>query len=162
MDVALDDAVEIAHRLSIYAYDAALTILGEWIALGEFTKKFDELVLFWGRDARHGCILPVVARLSVAINTSPFSAWLWDVCGKEKYAIPFRVVSVTPKEVQWAITFIAPKDSCIVAAAHKSGAAYLATLDKRHLLDKKADIEPNVGFQIVRPETILSILRLEK
>jgi putative PIN family toxin of toxin-antitoxin system len=77
-------------------------------------------------------------------------------------AIPFRVVSVTPEEVQWAITFTAPKDGAIVAAAHKSGAAYLVTLDKRHLLDKKADIEPNVGFQIVRPEAILSILRQEK
>lgn len=77
-------------------------------------------------------------------------------------AIPFRVVSVTPEEVQWAITFTAPKDGAIVAAAHKSGASYLVTLDKRHLLDKKADIEPNVGFQIARPEAILSILRQEK
>ncbi|MBX3001151.1 MAG: putative toxin-antitoxin system toxin component, PIN family [Caldilineaceae bacterium] len=77
-------------------------------------------------------------------------------------AIPFRVISVTPQEVQRASSFTAAKDSTIVAAANKSGAAYLVTLDKRHLLDKKADIEPNVGFQIVRPEAILSILSQEK
>jgi uncharacterized protein len=74
-------------------------------------------------------------------------------------AIPFAVISVTPDEVQWATTFTAPKDSHIVAAAHKAGVDYLVTLDKRHLLDKRAEIEPHVCFQIVRPEHILAMQR---
>lgn len=74
-------------------------------------------------------------------------------------AIPLGVISVTPEEVAWAATFTHAKDSFIVAAAHKAGVDYLVTLDKRHLLDKKADIEPHVGFQLVRPEVVLAMLR---
>ena len=46
-----------------------------------------------------------------------------------------------------------------MAAAHKAGVDYLVTLDKRHLLNKKAKIEPHVGFVIVRPGDILDLLR---
>ena len=74
-------------------------------------------------------------------------------------AIPFSVISVTADEVEWAATFTDSKDSFIVASAHKAGADYLVTLDKRHLLNKRAEIEPHVGFQIVRPEFLLVVLR---
>lgn len=75
--------------------------------------------------------------------------------------IPFTSISVTAEEVRWATTFTDPKDSPIVAAAQKAGADYLVTLDKRHLLNKKAEIEPHVGFEIVRPEDLLKLLKEE-
>jgi predicted nucleic acid-binding protein len=74
-------------------------------------------------------------------------------------AIPFQVVSVTTEEVRWATGFTNAKDSFIVAAAHKAGVRYLVTLDKRHLLDKEDEIEPQVSFQIVRPEFVLEKIR---
>ena len=74
-------------------------------------------------------------------------------------AIPFTVISVSAWEVRSAMAFTAAKDSAIVAAAEKAGVDFLVTLDKRHLLNKKEDIEPNVGFQIVRPEDILISIR---
>ncbi len=73
--------------------------------------------------------------------------------------IPFTTVSVPADEVQWAASFTAAKDSPLVAAAKLAGVDYLVTVDKRHLLDKKAQIEPNVGFDIVRPGDLLALLR---
>ena len=74
-------------------------------------------------------------------------------------AISFTVVTVTTEEVARATVFTDPKDSPIVAAAEKARVDYLVTLDKRHLLNKRAEIEPHVGFVIVRPETVLDLLR---
>jgi predicted nucleic acid-binding protein len=74
-------------------------------------------------------------------------------------AIPYTVITVTPNEVQHAATFTAAKDSPIVAAAAKADVGYLVTLDKRHLLDKKSDIEPHVSFEIVRPEDVFRQLK---
>lgn len=74
-------------------------------------------------------------------------------------AIPYTVVTVTLEEVQAAAVFTAAKDSPIVAAAHKAGVSHLVTLDKRHLLNKKREIEPYVGFSIVRPEVLLDQIR---
>lgn len=76
-------------------------------------------------------------------------------------AIPFQVVSITTEEVRWAAAFTNVKDSFIVAAAHKADVDYLVTLDKRHLLDKKDEIEPQVGFQIVRPEFVLTEIKAQ-
>lgn len=73
--------------------------------------------------------------------------------------IRFTVVSVTPSQVQWATAFTDPKDSFIVAAAHESNVEYLVTLDKRHLLNRKSDIEPHVRFIIARPEEVLKHIR---
>lgn len=72
--------------------------------------------------------------------------------------IPFTLLTVSAQEVALAATFTEAKDSPIVAAAAKADVDYLVTLDKRHLLNKKTEIEPHVGFTIVRPEDLIQLL----
>lgn len=72
--------------------------------------------------------------------------------------IPFTTISVSAQEVALAAVFTDPKDSPIVSAAAKANVDYLVTLDKRHLLNKKMEIESHVEFAIVRPEDLIQLL----
>ena len=73
--------------------------------------------------------------------------------------VPFHFAYSSVKDVIAASIYTPAKDKTIVAGANAGQVDYLVTLDKRHLLDKRAEIEPNVHFQIVRPEALLSTLR---
>ena len=75
------------------------------------------------------------------------------------HTVPFRFANPTVKDVIDAAIYTAQKDKAIVAGANVGKVDYLVTLDKRHLLDKSAQIEPNVHFKIIRPEDLLAILR---
>jgi hypothetical protein len=73
--------------------------------------------------------------------------------------IPFHFANPTIENVMEAATYTPEKDQTIVAGANVGAVDYLVTLDKKHLLDKSVQIEPNVNFKIIRPENLLTILR---
>ena len=101
-------------------------------------------------------VIEEVARNIQGVKNELVAAWLKNIA-----TIPFTSVSVTKEEVEWAADFTDEKDAHIVAAAEKAGVDFLVTLDKRHLLDKKEAIEPNISFRIVRPEDLLEVIRGE-
>lgn len=73
--------------------------------------------------------------------------------------IPFQMASPTVEDVKQAGNYTHSKDKAIVAGATVGNVAYLVTLDKRHLLGEKEEIELHVGFEIVRPEDMLTLVR---
>lgn len=78
-----------------------------------------------------------------------FASWL-------KKAKP-QVVAVTPREIESYQGIVASKDKHVLAAAAKTRAKYLITLDKRHLLkidNKKA----NLPFKILTPGELIKML----
>lgn len=75
------------------------------------------------------------------------------------HTVPFRFANPTVEDVIDAAIYTAEKDKAIVAGANVGKVDYLVTLDKKHLLDKSAQIEPNVHFKIIRPEDLLAVLR---
>jgi hypothetical protein len=73
--------------------------------------------------------------------------------------VPFHFANPTLENVIEAAIYTPAKDKAIVAGANVGEVDYLVTLDKKHLLDKSAQIEPNVHFKIIRPEDLLAALR---
>lgn len=73
--------------------------------------------------------------------------------------VPFRFAIPTLEHVIEASTYTPAKDKSIVAGANAGRVDHLVTLDKKHLLDKRDQIEPNVRFKIIRPENLLVVLR---
>lgn len=73
--------------------------------------------------------------------------------------VPFQFANPTLEDVMQAANYTPAKDKMIVAGANVGKVEYLVTLDKKHLLDKSAQIEPNVDFKIIRPEGLLDGLR---
>jgi predicted nucleic acid-binding protein len=73
--------------------------------------------------------------------------------------VPFRFANPTVEDVMTAATYTPDKDKAIVAGANVGEVDYLVTLDKKHLLEKSAQIEQNVRFRIIRPEDLLALLR---
>ena len=65
---------------------------------------------------------------------------------------------ITPKEVQAAAKYIEAKDAMIVAAALKAKVTYLATFDRKHLIDPPAASQES-GLIIVTPGDILTAIR---
>lgn len=64
------------------------------------------------------------------------------------------------KLVRSVETYIVPKDAPIVAAALLARPDYLVSLDKKHILQR--EVRKQSGLKIVRPETVLQIIRLER
>ena len=67
---------------------------------------------------------------------------------------PVRLSDPSPSLVQQVATDIALKDAPIVAGAIHTGAAYLATYDRKHLLARASLIEARFGVVVATPETI--------
>lgn len=67
---------------------------------------------------------------------------------------PARFSDPSPSLVQQVATEIALKDAPIVAGAIHSGAEFLATYDRKHLLARAALIEARFGIVVATPETI--------
>jgi len=65
--------------------------------------------------------------------------------------------SPTREDVLAAAAYTAIKDAPIVAAALKSGCTYLATYDRKHLIDPP-EISEQSGLQILTPGDLLEIL----
>jgi len=66
--------------------------------------------------------------------------------------IPFEIANPSREEVQEAAGYTVLKDAPILAAARKSQADMLVTLDRKHLLDKP-ELENYFGMPIVTPKT---------
>jgi predicted nucleic acid-binding protein len=73
--------------------------------------------------------------------------------------IPFEIIEPTDEEVVEMQPFIAYKDAAILAAAKKAQVDYLVTLDRRHMIERRDEIEHQVGFKILLPGELLEILR---
>jgi predicted nucleic acid-binding protein len=61
------------------------------------------------------------------------------------------------EEVQRAAVYTELKDAPIVAAAIKSGVCYLATWDRKHLVDDPA-VASGSGLRIITPDELLGLL----
>lgn len=73
-------------------------------------------------------------------------------------AAPLTVVDPTLSDVQAAAQFTEPKDAPVVAAAVASGASYLASFDRAHLVGNKR-IEQATGLRILTAGDLLAELR---
>lgn len=71
--------------------------------------------------------------------------------------IPFEISNPSREEVQRAAEHIVLIDAPILAAALRSQADMLVTLDKQHLLGNP-ELERTFGVQIVTPETAIANL----
>lgn len=65
---------------------------------------------------------------------------------------------LNPDEVQAVARFVEPKDAMIVAAAMKANVAYLATFDRKHLIDP-THVSAESGLIIGTPGEILQRVR---
>jgi predicted nucleic acid-binding protein len=75
------------------------------------------------------------------------------------HQIPFEFVSDPTKEEVWAAEeYVDPKDAVIIAAAIKARPDYLATLDRKHLIDPPA-VAKRSGLAIHTPGEMLQKLR---
>jgi predicted nucleic acid-binding protein len=63
--------------------------------------------------------------------------------------IPFEIIEPTDEEVVEMQPFIAYKDAAILAAAKRAQVDYLVTLDRRHMIERRDEIEHQVGFKIL-------------
>jgi len=74
-------------------------------------------------------------------------------------ATPFHYTNPTKRQVQTAATYTALKDAPIVAGAKASKVDYLVTLDRKHLIRHRQEIERRSGVKILLPEELLPMLR---
>jgi predicted nucleic acid-binding protein len=73
--------------------------------------------------------------------------------------IPFELVPDPTKEEVWmAEKYVHPKDAVIIAAAIKAQPDFLATLDRKHLIDPP-DVATRSGLVINTPGDVLQKLR---
>jgi predicted nucleic acid-binding protein len=68
------------------------------------------------------------------------------------------LVAPSPASVRRAATLIHPKDAPIVAGALAARATYLATYDRRHLLNHAEAIRQALGILVMTPDDILRSL----
>ena len=78
------------------------------------------------------------------------------------FLLDVGVFILTPRlnahEVQVTAQYVEPKDAMIVAAAIKANVTYLATFDRKHLIDPPA-VSANSSLNIATPGDILQQLR---
>jgi predicted nucleic acid-binding protein len=72
--------------------------------------------------------------------------------------VPFEHVRPSKREVLKAATYTELKDAPIVAAAIRAKVDYLATLDRRHLVDKP-EVSAGSGLSVVLPSELLQKIR---
>ena len=53
---------------------------------------------------------------------------------------------------------VAVKDAPIVAAALHASCAYLATYDRKHLLQQRSTIKEHFGITVAKPNEVLSLI----
>lgn len=68
-----------------------------------------------------------------------------------------KVVSITERDALVYKVLVPLKDTHVLAAANKTRAKYLVTLDKKHLL-KIAQDNTNLSFKIVTPKELINLL----
>lgn len=70
------------------------------------------------------------------------------------------VANLSKKDILTAAAYTALKDAPIIAAAIKAQATYLATYDRKHLLDKP-NIVKKSGLIITTPDSIVKAIQQE-
>lgn len=73
--------------------------------------------------------------------------------------VEFEIVPRPTKEDVWAAeAYVVQKDAFIIAAAINSRVDYLATFDRKHLIDP-TEVSQSSGLEIVTPGEVLKRLR---
>ncbi len=73
--------------------------------------------------------------------------------------VNFEIAIPDPKVIKLAGQIIDYKDAPIVAAAVAGSANWLASYDRRHLLEFKTEIRSKFGIIVVPPDEVISHLR---
>lgn len=72
--------------------------------------------------------------------------------------VPFRYIKPTKQDIENAASCVELKDAPILAAARKSHADYLVSLDRRHLVGV-TKVQECAEVEILLPQDLLHILR---
>jgi predicted nucleic acid-binding protein len=75
--------------------------------------------------------------------------------------VRFQLANPTKAEVLAAAVYTQIKDAPVVAAAKRADAAFLASLDRKHLADNTAACEGS-GLAIVLPQVLLEAIRKDR
>ncbi len=78
-----------------------------------------------------------------------------------KHLSPEIIDSPSQAELQAVMVYVIEKDAPVIAAAIKSQPDYLATYDRKHLIDPP-EVSAQSGLQIVTPDVVVQILRDRK
>jgi|GEM_PF-6201212 len=76
-----------------------------------------------------------------------------------KNALPFEMVEPTKEEVLEVAPYTALKDAPHLAAARKAQVYCLVSLDRRHMIEVREEIEKHLGLKILLPGELLQELR---
>lgn len=67
----------------------------------------------------------------------------------------FTLIKPTKRQILKAAKLIEGKDAPIVAGAIVAKADYLVSYDRKHLLERKKEIEANFKFKVITPDEIM-------
>jgi predicted nucleic acid-binding protein len=78
-----------------------------------------------------------------------------------KKIVTIELVEPTDEEIQAVLPYTALKDAPHLAAARKAKVFCLVSLDRKHMIDVRADIEEHLNLRILLPGELLAQLRQE-
>jgi hypothetical protein len=76
-----------------------------------------------------------------------------------KGAIPFEIVNPTRAEVVRMQPYTAMKDAPHFATALKAGVYCMVSLDRKHMIDTRSQIQAELGLRILLPAEFLKEMR---